>query len=248
MEKNSIEQVILKNNQFLASMSHELRSPLNSILGFSEMLEKEMPGQLNEKQKQYVRNIHASGLYLFNLITDLMDIVKIDTGKIILEYSQVDLSGLVSTMNIFFKEQLFNHNLTLEIKLPENPDNIYMDERRIKQVLIILLSNSIKYTPAGGNIVLAVENLPGNNNSISKIKISVTDNGSGIKKEHLSELMKSWNQMDQKELNQISEETTSGLGLMLSKKIINLHNGDMEIFSESGKGTKIECILPVIKK
>ncbi len=139
-------------SEFLANMSHELRTPLNAILGFSELMLTGMTGELTEKQKDYLRDIHECGNLLLSLISDILDLSKVEAGKMEFEYSEVDVRALIDQSLTFFKEKMMRHNLTLTTEVDDGIGVVEADERRLKQVLVNLLSNAVKFTPDGGSI------------------------------------------------------------------------------------------------
>ena len=137
-------------------MSHELRTPLNSILGFSELLEDELYGALNEHQHEYVKDIYSSGKHLLDLITDILDLAKVESGKMELELSSFSLKDVLNTSINMFKEKVMKHDLKLNLEIkPDAEMEIEADERKLKQIMFNLLSNAVKFTPDGGSVHVA---------------------------------------------------------------------------------------------
>src|SRR5262249_37660829 len=161
-------------SEFLANMSHELRTPLNAIIGFSEVLNDRMFGELNEKQEEYLQDIHASGQHLLSLINDILDLSKIEAGRMRLELSDFHRPTAIENALILVRERAGRRGITLGSTLDERVGTIQADERKVKQVLLNLLSNAIKFTPEGGRI--EVRATPMND----AVEISVSDTGVGI--------------------------------------------------------------------
>lgn len=217
-------------SEFLSNMSHELRTPLNAVLGFSELLLQESFGPLIEKQKEYVKDIYDSGKHLLSLINDVLDLSKIEAGKMELILTQFDAPGFIGNCIALLREKAVKHDLKINLNIEDGIGAIKADERKVKQVLFNLLSNAVKFTPDGGQIDIQVSM-----ESSDKMKFSVTDTGIGIKPEDRKKVFKSFSQIDN---SRTRHYAGTGLGLALSKKIVELHGG--EIFFESAgenKGT-----------
>ena len=225
-------------SDFLANVSHELRTPLNAVLGFSEVIRDGMAGPVTEEQKEYLNDIMESGRHLLDLINDILDLSKIEAGKMELETSEFDMRELIERSFIMFKEKSFKHRIEAESVIGNGIGKIVADERRIKQVLFNLLSNAFKFTPDGGKITVNVRKIPGDP---EQIECSVEDTGIGIKKEDISRLFKPFEQL---ESVLTKEHGGTGLGLALCKRIMELHGGKIWVESEFGKGSKFIFTLP----
>lgn len=229
-------------SEFLASMSHELRTPLNAIVGFSQVLKEQYFGVLNEKQNEYLDDILSSGQHLLSLINDILDLSKVESGKVELELSSVNLSELVTRSLAIIQEKARSHNIKLDIDLPNDLKKLKIkaDERRLKQVMFNLLSNASKFTPDGGKIDVSM--LINN----GEIIISVTDTGIGIAPEYHQKIFGGFFQIS----NKLVDKTPgTGLGLSLTKSIIELHGGRVWVESEGrDKGSKFSFSLPLQQK
>jgi len=243
-------------SQFIATMSHELRTPLNSILGFSELLMDEVSGSLLEKQKRYVNNIHNSGSHLLQLINNILDIAKIESGTMELHYEDCPIRQTISEVEAVIKSLIDKKKQSLSINIEDNVSVIKADRIKFKQILYNLLSNAVKFTPEGGSIYLNAALIDENISFYSDkydidmrtdknrcLKISVTDTGIGIKKEDYERIFFEFEQVDSS-FSRGYEGT--GLGLALTKKHIELHGGSITVQSEEGKGSTFTVILPLI--
>ncbi len=224
-------------DEFLATMSHELRTPLNSIIGLSESLLEERRGPLNESQKKSIQIIETSGTHLLDLINDILDISKIDAGKFDVYPQVIELNALCLSSLALVKQQAYTKSIDLIYKKEEFFTKVYADPRRLKQILINLLANAIKFTPRGGSVELKiiadVEN--------DSIQFIVLDTGIGITQNNLKRLFKPFVQVDSS-LNRQFEG--SGLGLVLVQKLTDLHGGSVRVESEVGKGSRFVVTLP----
>ena len=238
-------------SEFLANMSHEFRTPLNHIMGFTEIIIDKKFGDLNAKQIEYLSNVLQSGQHLLSLVNDILDLSKVESGRLKLELSDLNLRGLLENSLTMIKEKALNHGITLSIESDGAPETIWADERKLKQIMYNLLSNAVKFTPDGGKITLATQMLSdsGDRHSESKaekkqsaIKISVVDTGIGIKKNDLESIFKPFEQVDSTASRRYQG---TGLGLSLTKKLVELHGG--RIWAESkgeGKGSVFNIIIP----
>jgi len=230
-----IEIANKSKSDFLANMSHELRTPLNAIIGFSELLKDEMIGQLLPKQKNYITDIFLSGKHLLSLLNDILDLSKIEAGKMTLDLEKTELPLLFESSLSIVKERALKHNIKLNLDIKEDVRQIYVDTRKLKQVIYNLLSNAVKFTPDGGRIYVKVK-------KVSKLlEFSVTDTGVGISKEDITRLFQPFVQLESS-LNRKYKGT--GLGLSLVKRIVELHGGSVEIKSELGKGSCFTVRIP----
>ena len=246
LHKNN-EQLVIANaklaratrlkDEFLASISHELRTPLNAILGLSDVLRDEIYGTLTEKQLQSLTTIHSSGKHLLSLINDILDLSKIESGKEQLNLCCVELSYLCDASLELIKEQASEKNIQLDSRIETGLGCVELDERRIKQVLINLLNNAVKFTPDGGKVTLEVWGEP----QEEQIIFRVTDTGIGINPENMDKLFESFVQIE----SRLSRRHKgSGLGLALVKNIIELHGGSISVTSEVKKGSQFTVIIP----
>lgn len=232
-----LARVTRLKDEFLANMSHELRTPLNAILGLSEGLLDQVYGDLNAKQLKSIGTIERSGRHLLELINDILDLAKIESGKLELHMAMVDIRHLCESSLSFIRQLATKKSLQIHLQVPEEGIYIQVDDLRMRQSLINLLSNAVKFTPEQGQISLIVE-LDETN---QKIYFHVIDNGIGIAEENLSKLFQSFVQIDSS-LNRQYEGT--GLGLALVKRIVQLHNGTIDVQSEVGQGSQFTITLP----
>ncbi|WP_271254278.1 PAS domain-containing hybrid sensor histidine kinase/response regulator [Pseudanabaena sp. Chao 1811] len=235
-------------DEFLANMSHELRTPLNAILGMAEGLQEHTYGAVNERQIKALQTIERSGLHLLELINEVLDLAKIEAGQIELNCAPVIIKNLVQSSLLFIKQQAAKKNIQLEIQLPLHLPELFVDERRVRQVLINLLNNAVKFTPEGGSITLKaqpIDLVPDSSDRIPQtfIQIAVMDTGIGISSENINRLFQPFVQIDSA-LNRRYEGT--GLGLVLVKRIVELHGGKVEITSELGIGSCVTIELPCV--
>ncbi|MEB3885435.1 response regulator [Lyngbya sp. CCY1209] len=227
-------------DEFLASMSHELRTPLNSILGMSEALQEEIFGELNADQRQAISTVDSSGRHLLSLINDILDLSKIEAGKLELNIDEVSIRELCQTGLTFVRQLAFKKRIALSADIPADLEYgvIEIDNRRMCQVLINLLSNAIKFTPDGGRVSLSVRR---SSDGPRRICFAVTDTGIGIAPENLENLFRPFVQIDSSLNRQYSG---TGLGLALVKQIAELHGGQVGVTSELGRGSCFTVYLP----
>ncbi|WP_225902957.1 response regulator [Pseudanabaena yagii] len=242
--KEAAEKANIAKSQFLANMSHELRTPLNAILGITEGLQDEVFGEINEKQVKACQIVESSAYHLLSLINDILDVAKIESGQINLDYSIVSVDQLCQASLTFIKQQAQKKGIQILIKLPINLPNLRVDERRICQALINLLTNAVKFTPEGGTITLEVtfplvkQELP---SSKTYLRFGIIDTGVGIAPEDIDRLFQPFVQVDS-DLNRQYEGT--GLGLTLVKRLVELHGGVVTISSQLGVGSCFTIDLP----
>ncbi|UZQ56074.1 PAS domain S-box protein [Trichothermofontia sichuanensis B231] len=229
-------------DEFLANMSHELRTPLNAILGMTEGLQDEVFGAINKQQKTALETIEKSGVHLLSLINDILDVAKIESGQIKLEKTRVSVVSLCQSSLVFVKQQALKKNIQLYLDIPSDLPELQVDERRIRQVLINLLNNAVKFTPEQGKVVLEVssrsQRLATGEPSLA---IAVRDTGIGIAPENLSKLFQPFIQIDSALNRQYSG---TGLGLALVKRLVELHGGEVTVSSELGVGSCFTITLP----
>lgn|GEM_PF-1809714 len=236
-EKLRAEAATRAKSEFLANMSHELRTPLTAVMGFSEILLREIPGTLNEKQKEYLQDIYQSGEHLLNLINDILDLSKIEAGKLELELERFDIEDLIEESLIFFKEKAMRHNIRIQKRLGEGIGELYADRRKVKQVIMNLLSNAFKFTPDGGTITVEVQRQD------NEVVFSVEDTGPGISEEDQKRLFKPFEQLQSPLTKKVKG---TGLGLYLSKRLVELHGGRIWVKSELGKGSIFSFSIPEV--
>ena len=222
-------------SEFLANMSHELRTPLNAIIGFSEVLSERMFGELNEKQEEYLKDIHASGQHLLSLINDILDLSKIEAGRMELELSDFDLPTTLENALTLVRERAGRHGIALHITVDERLGQVRADERKIRQVVLNLLSNAIKFTPDGGQIEIRAKRLNGS------VELTVTDTGVGIAPEDQEAIFEEFRQVG----TAAKKVEGTGLGLALSRKFIELHGGRIWVHSQVGAGSTFTFTIPV---
>jgi signal transduction histidine kinase len=222
-------------SEFLANMSHELRTPLNAIIGFSEVLTDRMFGELNEKQEEYLKDIYASGTHLLSLINDILDLSKIEAGRMELELTDFDLPTALDNALTLVRERAGRRNITLQMSVDERLGEVRADERKIRQVVLNLLSNAIKFTPEGGGIEVAA--LPKD----GSVEVSVTDTGVGIAPEDQEAVFEEFRQVGTAE----KKAEGTGLGLTLCRKFIELHGGRIWVTSQVGVGSTFTFTVPV---
>jgi GAF domain-containing protein len=230
-----IEAANRHKSEFLANVSHELRTPLNAIIGFSEVLGEKMFGELNEKQSEYVDDILSSGRHLLSLINDILDLAKIEAGRMELELTTFDLPGAIENALILVRERVTRHGIKLEREIDERLGDFVGDERKVKQILLNLLSNAVKFTPEGGQI--RVKAMRGDETAI----ISVADTGIGIAPEDHERIFEEFRQVGS---NYAEKREGTGLGLSLTKKFVEMHGGKLWVESELGKGATFTFTLP----
>ena len=222
-------------SEFLANMSHELRTPLNAIIGFSEVLAERLFGEINEKQAEYLSDILESGRHLLSLINDILDLSKIEAGRMELEPTDFDLPAAIENALILVRERAQRHGITLGRTVDERLGMIRADERKVKQVLLNLLSNALKFTPDGGTIDVLADIDDG------EVKISVRDTGVGIAPEDQKAVFEEFRQVG----TASKKVEGTGLGLAISRKFIELHGGKIWVESQVGTGSTFAFTLPL---
>ena len=234
-KSRQLEVASQHKSEFLANMSHELRTPLNAIIGFSEVLAEGMFGEMNEKQAEYLRDILESGRHLLSLINDILDLSKIEAGRMELELTNFDLPGAIETALILVRERASRRGIALGKTMDERLGTVRGDERKVKQVLLNLLSNALKFTPEGGRIdVRAIVNE-------GMAEVSVADTGVGIAPEDQGAIFEEFRQVGTAD----KKVEGTGLGLALSRKFIELHGGRIWVKSQVGQGSTFTFTLPV---
>ncbi|GBO52826.1 circadian input kinase A [Pseudanabaena sp. lw0831] len=234
-------------DEFLANMSHELRTPLNSILGMNEALQDEIFGSIKEGQLKALQIIENSSRHLLTLINDILDVAKIESGQITLELTATEIDSLCKSSMAFIKQQALTKRIQLIPRIPKYLPEIMIDETRIRQVLINLLNNAVKFTLEGGTITLEVsqvqiESSTTNLTPLNYLKIAVIDTGIGISAENIQKLFQPFIQIDSA-LNR--QYNGTGLGLALVKRLVEIHGGNVELTSEVGVGSCFAINLPI---
>jgi signal transduction histidine kinase len=222
-------------SDFLANMSHELRTPLNAIIGFSEVLEQHMFGELNARQTEYVGDISSSGKHLLNLVNDILDLSKVEAGRMDLDTTEFALSDTIEATLTYVRERAASHAIELASDVPPSLGTLVADERKIRQVLLNLLSNAVKFTPDGGWIGVTASRHG------DEVQVSVRDTGIGIGLEDQPKVFEEFRQLGKP--SDRSREGT-GLGLALAKRFVELHGGRIWFESELTKGTTFTFALP----
>jgi two-component system, NtrC family, sensor kinase len=221
-------------SHFLANMSHELRTPLNAIIGFSQVLRQRLFGPINEKQEEYLDDILSSGNHLLSLINDVLDLSKVEAGQVELEVASFSLREALERGVVMVREPATEHDVRLSLELAPGIDMVEGDERRLRQVIFNLLSNAVKFTPEGGEVVVATASRD------HEVLISVTDTGPGIPLEDHERIFEEFQQTNVG----VQQREGTGLGLALSKRLVELHGGRIWVESEPGHGSRFVFTLP----
>lgn len=225
---------------FLTNMSHELRTPLNAILGFSDLLIGQFYGKLNDKQLEYVREISQAGRHFLALINGILDLAKVESGKMDLEISPVWIGQLLENCLTMIRETAMKRGLAVELKIPTGlaDKQISADELKLKQIIVNLLGNAAKFTPRGGSITLEADQRG------TELRISVADTGIGIRVEDQARIFEAFEQLD---VSLSRKEAGTGLGLALARKLVEIHGGRIWVESEGeGKGSIFRFIIPLV--
>jgi signal transduction histidine kinase len=229
-----LELASVHKSQFLATMSHELRTPLNAIIGFSEVLHEQMFGELNERQLAYVKDVLEAGRHLLSLINDVLDLAKIEAGRMELDLSQVALPVVLDSAVTLHAERAGREGIRLSLQTEPGEITITADERRLRQVVLNLVSNAVKFTPPDGRIDISARRRN------DHIEVAVTDTGPGIA---AGDLERIFEEFEQTADGRQAEGT--GLGLPLSRRLVELHGGRLWAESEPGRGSTFRLTLPV---
>ena len=234
-KSRQLEAASRHKSEFLANMSHELRTPLNAIIGFSEVLAERMFGEVNEKQAEYLQDILSSGRHLLSLINDILDLSKVEAGRLELELGRFHLPTALDNALTLVRERATRHGITLTQTLDERVGDIVADERKVKQILLNLLSNAVKFTPEGGRVGLTVTRAE------DIVTISVSDTGIGIAPEDQATIFEEFRQVGREDAR---KQEGTGLGLTLAKKFVELHGGRIWVESHVGQGSTFTFTLP----
>jgi signal transduction histidine kinase len=235
-KSRQLEAASRHKSEFLANMSHELRTPLNAIIGFSEVLAERMFGEVNEKQAEYLQDILSSGRHLLSLINDILDLSKVEAGRLELEFGRFHLPTALENALTLIRERAIRHGITLTQSVDERVGDIVADERKVKQILLNLLSNAVKFTPEGGRVGLTVNAADG------AITIAISDTGIGIASEDQAAIFEEFRQVGRDDTR---KQEGTGLGLTLAKKFVELHGGRIWVQSHVDQGSTFSFTLPV---
>ncbi|MEI6775783.1 MAG: response regulator [Chloroflexales bacterium] len=230
-------RAVRAKDEFLANMSHELRTPLNAILALSEGLLEQLRGPLNERQQASLRNIETSGRHLLALINDILDLSKVESGRMELQYDVFMIADVCEASLLFVKEQAIKKHLQLGLQLSDRLAKVNADPKRLKQMLVNLLSNAVKFTPKDGRVNLDVTI----DTEMEVIRFTVEDTGIGMSPEGMARLFQPFIQLDSSLSRQ---HDGTGLGLALVRRLAELHGGSVSVESEIGKGSRFVIALP----
>jgi len=231
-----LERANRHKSEFLSNMSHELRTPLNAIIGFSEVLLERMFGGMNEKQEDYLKDIHSSGQHLLSLINDILDLAKVEAGRMELHLATFHLPAAINNALTLIRERAMRHRITLAVELDPQLGELTADERKLKQILLNLLSNAVKFTPEGGRITVTARRAD------NMVEISVSDTGIGIAPQDHAAVFEEFKQVG---TDYTRKAEGTGLGLALTRKLVELHGGAMKLESVPGKGSTFAFTLPL---
>jgi signal transduction histidine kinase len=234
-KSRQLEAASRHKSEFLSNMSHELRTPLNAIIGFSEVLGDRMFGELTDKQDEYLKDIIESGQHLLSLINDILDLSKIEAGRMELELTDFDLPEAIDNALTLVRERAGRHGIALAQSVDERLGEIRGDERKVKQVLLNLLSNALKFTPEGGRVNVQAHVIDG------MAEVSVTDTGVGIALADQETVFEEFRQVG----TAAKKVEGTGLGLALSRKFVELHGGRIWVKSQSGQGSTFTFTIPI---
>ena len=232
--RDQAEAATQAKSEFLANMSHELRTPLNAIIGFSEVLDERMFGDMNEKQAEYVRDIHDSGRHLLSLINDILDLSKVEAGRMELDVTTFDLPSAIDNALTLVRERASRHGVALGCDVDPGLGEFRGDERKFKQIMLNLLSNAVKFTPDGGRITVSARP------KSPLVEVAVEDTGIGIAREDLPRVFEEFRQVGNASARK-AEGT--GLGLALTKRLVELHGGSIHVESALGRGSTLTFTL-----
>jgi signal transduction histidine kinase len=230
-------------NQFLANMSHELRTPLNSIIGFSAVLQTAAEKLLPPRLFKFIENIHIAGNHLLGLINDILDLSKIEAGRLGLQPAEFDLRGTVASIERVVKGICAEADVTLLTNVEETVPQVFLDEGRTKQILLNLISNAVKFSPAKSFVRLDVGYVPAGTSSLhaDAVRLTIADQGIGMPAEELPKIFDQFYQVE----NGVIRRKGTGLGLSLTRGFVELHGGAVEVESTVGKGSTFRVTLPV---
>ena len=234
-QTRELEAASHHKSDFLANMSHELRTPLNAISGFSQVLRRQLYGEINEKQAEYLDDVLASAQHLRSLIDDVLDLSKVEAGQFELEVAPFSLYAALERGVVMVRERASKGGVRVSLSSDPGIDTVIGDERRVRQVVFNLLSNAVKFTPGGGTVDVSLDRLDG------EVRVSVSDSGPGIATEDQARIFEEFQQAAAGK----EQREGTGLGLALSKRLVELHGGRIWVESEPGKGSRFVFTLPV---
>jgi signal transduction histidine kinase len=234
-QRLQLEVVSRHKSEFLANLSHELRTPLTGIIGFSEVLLERMLGDLNERQAEYLDGILDSGRHLLALANEILDLARIEAGKLELELGACSLPEVLTNSLTMVRERARGHGISLSLQVDPAVGLVEADEQKLKQIVLNLLSNAVKFTPDRGRVELTARLADG------EVRVSVQDSGIGIAAEDHARIFEEFRQIGR---NSASDEGT-GLGLALTKKLVELHGGRIWVESQRGVGSTFSFTLPL---
>ena len=234
-KSRQLEAANQHKSEFLANMSHELRTPLNAIIGFSEVMLERMFGELNDKQDDYLKDIHSSGKHLLSLINDILDLSKIEAGRMELIVEEFDIAAALGNAMTLIRERAQQHGIALSLAAGEELGSLRADQRKLKQILLNLLSNAVKFTPDGGSISVRAERVD------ETLTVAVTDTGIGIAEADQDTVFQEFRQVGG---NYTNKGEGTGLGLALTRRFVELHGGTLSLASVLGAGSTFTFTLP----
>jgi len=232
----AVEEASQLKSEFLANMSHELRTPLNAVIGFSELMMDEVPGKINDEQRECLGDILDSGQHLLNLINDVLDLSKVEAGKIELKLQDLNLAAVIADVVKTVEPMLDDSKHKLEVSVEEGLPQVRADKSRLKQIFLNLLSNAVKFTPPGGKLAIEASS------ASDRCQVSVVDNGVGIKKEDRERIFEVFTSA---ETLPDEKKEGSGLGLALTRQLVEIMGGRIWVESEYGKGSRFTFTLPL---
>jgi PAS domain S-box-containing protein len=235
-QERRVQEANRLKSEFVANMSHELRTPLNGIIGFSEFLIDEKPGPLNPKQREYLHDILSSGCHLLQLINDVLDLSKIEAGKMVLSPESFSIPEVLGEALAVIDPMAQKKKIDIRTAIAPEIATVTLDRAKFKQVLYNLLSNAVKFTDDGGEVRIRATS-----HGADRFQVEVADSGIGIKREDLGRLFMAFEQLDSGSARRFQG---TGLGLALTKKIVELQNGTIDIVSEVGAGSTFTVVLP----
>jgi signal transduction histidine kinase len=234
-KSRQLEEASRHKSEFLANMSHELRTPLNAIIGFTEVLLERYFGEINEKQEDYLKDVLSSGQHLLSLINDILDLSKVEAGRMELELGTFDLGPVLEAGLVMVRERASRGGVALSLAVADDLGRVEADERKVKQVLFNLLSNAVKFTPDGGAVGVSARRVDG------WIEVAVQDTGVGIAPEEQARVFEEFGQAR----GASGQSEGTGLGLTLCRRFVELHGGTIGVASEPGRGSTFTVSLPV---